>query len=104
MFNMLGSTGVSNFVADWFPIIQMALVIIMTLCSVVLIIVILVQPAVTGNSSNAITGQSNDSYYSQHKGSSNEGKLKILTVILASVIAICAIGYFITYTFYQGSL
>ncbi len=100
MFNLLA---VSQFVSDWFPIFQIILVSVMGLASVLLIVAILTQPASTGPGSSML-GEQSESYYSKNKGSNQEGKLKILTIVCASIIVFCAIAYFITYNFYQGAL
>ncbi|MDR0975490.1 MAG: hypothetical protein LBM01_00835 [Christensenellaceae bacterium] len=93
---------VSQFVADVFPILNIVLVSIMALSCIVIIIAILACPPQSGIGSNAITG-ANESYYTKNKGSNNEGRIKILIVILASIIALCALLYFISYIIYPNN-
>lgn len=100
---MLNYLGVSQFISDWFPIFQIILVSVMGLASLVMIIAILVQPAQLPEGQNAITGTS-ESYYAKNRSANSEGRMKRLTVICSIIIAICAVAYFITYTFYQGSI
>ena len=104
--NFLLGSSVPLWVEQSFPIIQIVLVSIMALAAIVMIISILAQEPQTNQGPNAITGghQSSDSYYSRNKGANTEGKLRRLTIICASIIAFCAILYFVTYIFFQGSL
>jgi preprotein translocase subunit SecG len=95
--------GVEQWVADSFPYIQAALVVILALASIIMIIAILASPPETGQGSNAITGAS-ESYYTKNRGKNNQGRIRNLIIICASIIAVCAILYFISYTIYQGPI
>jgi len=90
-----------QWVTDTFGGIQIALVVIIALCSLVMIVGVLASPPQTGIGSNAITGAS-ESYFTKHKGKNNQGRLKWLIIICASTIAICAISFFIAYAIYPG--
>ena len=90
-----------QWVTDTFRGVQAGLVITMAIACVVIIIAVLVSPPQTGVGSNAITGAS-ESYYTKNKGKNNEGRIKWLIVICASLIALCAILYFVAYAIYPG--
>ncbi|MCL2847055.1 MAG: preprotein translocase subunit SecG [Firmicutes bacterium] len=95
-----GGGGVAPWISQSFPWIQGSLVIIMAIAAIVMIIAILASPAQTGRGSNAITGAS-ESFYTKHKGKNNQGRLRNLIIICASIIAFCAIMYFVTFQIYH---
>ena len=85
----------SDFITTVFPILRFILVGIIFLCAVVMIITTLLQSSADENGATAVTGQ--ESYYSQNKGESRDGKLKKATTICAIVIAVCTVLYFISF-------
>lgn len=93
MLNLLLEAA-SDFVTTFFPILRYVLVGIIAICAIILIITTLMQSSADENGATAITGQ--ESYYSQNKGESKDGKLKKLTTISAIVIAVCTLLYFIS--------
>jgi len=93
----------SRFVSETFKPFQATMVIIMVIASLVMIVGVLVSPPQTGIGSNVITGAS-ESYYTKNKGKSNQGRIKMLVIICASIIALCALLYFIAYAIYPGDL
>ena len=101
MSNLSNLLNLSSFVTDTFQYIQMGLVIIMAICCFVLIVGVLVSPPETGIGNNVITGAS-ESYYTKNKGKNNEGRIRMLIIVCASIIAICAIMYFVLYGIYPG--
>jgi len=103
MENLLNSSRtLPPWVTTSFPWIQGGLVVIIAITCVVLIIGVLVSPPQTGTGSNVITGAS-ESYYTKNKGKNNQGRIRNLVIICASVIALCAILYFVAYGIYQPS-
>jgi len=90
---------VPNWIAVSFPWIQGALVIIIALASIVMIIAVLASPANTGQGNNAITGAA-ESYYTKHKGRSNQGRIRNLIIAMAIIISISAILFFVAYQIY----
>ena len=91
--------------ASWFqdiqPYAQAGLVILIAVCCMVMVIAILASPPQTGRGSNAITGAS-ESYYTKNRGANNQGRIRNLIIICALVIAVSAVLYFISYSFFQG--
>ena len=85
----------SDFITTVFPILRFILVGIIFACAVVMIVTTLLQSSSDENGATAVTGQ--ESYYSQNKGESRDGKLKKATTISAIVIAVCTILYFISF-------
>ena len=64
-------------------------------CAIVMMITILMQSNSSDGSLDVMTG-SQESYYSQNKGSSRDGKLKIITIVMASIIFVCIVLYLVT--------
>lgn len=97
MYNILSllGEGGSDFINNVFPILRYVLFGIVVACSIVLIITVLLQSNSSEDAGNVITG-TQESYYSKNKGSTRDGKLKIVTIVMASIIAFCALFYFIT--------
>ena len=83
--------GLDNFLT----IARYILLAITTLCCVVLIVTTLMQSS-ANQAGNAVTGGESDSYFSHNKDNSRDGKLKRITIIMASTIAICLVLYFLT--------
>lgn len=84
----------TDFETTVFPVLRIIFVVLIFICSVLMIITTLLQSSADENGATAITGQ--ESYYSQNKGESRDGKLKKLTTICAIVIAVCTVLYFIS--------
>ncbi len=85
---------VPNWISTSFPIFErICLVILAVLC---LILVVLVFMQITGGSetSNVITGNK-DSYYSQNKSGSREGRITRMVYIVLGLIALFCVIYFV---------
>ena len=95
MNNLMLNADIPVWATQSFPVIRIVLFAIIAVCALALIIVILFQNE-EAKGMDAITGQQ-ESYYSQNKGDSRDGKLKIITIVLASVIAVCTLLYFISF-------
>jgi len=85
-----------------FQITQAVLVGIMAISCITMIVCVLASPPETGVGKNVITGAA-ESYYTKNRGKSNKGRLQLAIVILATIVATCAIMYFILYGIYQGA-
>lgn len=97
MFLMFDSPEVvSDFVLTFIPIARVALLIVITICATVLIISTLLQSSANPAGSSAIMGGGNDSYLSHTKDNSRDGRLKRLTIWMASIIVACVVLYFLT--------
>lgn len=84
-----------DFMTDVLPVVREVLIGLVLVCALGLIVSTLLQSSADENGATAVTGQ--ESYYSQNKGESRDGRLKKITIILASVIAICTVLYFVTW-------
>lgn len=77
------------------PIVRYVLFFVIVACAIILIITTLMQANDSDGSLDVISG-SQESYYSQNKGSSRDGKLKIITIVMASIIIVCIVLYLLT--------
>lgn len=93
MFNLLLAK--SDFSTNVLPVVRIVLIALIFICAVTLIITCLLQSSADENGATALTGQ--ESYYSQNKGESRDGKLKKATIISSIIIAVSVILYFITW-------
>ncbi len=99
MFN--STIMVADWVASSFPIIRIVLFCILVLSAISLIILVLMQSS-DAQGTDILTGNMQESYYSKNKGSSRAGRIKIATIILASVILVCAILFIVSVKIYAG--
>ncbi len=71
--------------ADWitksFPIIRYVLIGIIFVCAIIMTITVLLQSENSSGGTNVISGVQ-ESYYSQNKGETRDGKLKKTTIIM----------------------
>lgn len=82
------------------PIVRIVLFSIIAVCAIIMIVTILFQSEDAG-STEAITGV-RDSYYAQNKGSSRDGKLKLITIICGIIVFVCAVLYLVSILLYSG--
>ncbi len=94
------STPLPNWITASFPIIQIILVAIIAICAIGLIVLVFLQES-NSNGLGSLGGAEN-SFYSQNKGNSREGRMKKWTYILAGIIFVLTILYFISFTIYHG--
>ena len=94
--SMLLAVDTVGFATEVLPIIRYVLFGIIIACAIVLVITTLLQANNSDNSLDAFTGVKQESYYSQNKGASRDVILKRITIIMASIIAVCILTFFIT--------
>jgi len=75
-------------------IIANVLIILMTVISIAIIVVVLMQEGETGGVS-AISGGSSDTFYGKNKGRSKEQILKRVTLILGAVMLVISVVFFL---------
>ena len=84
---------ISAITADARRVISEVLIILMTVISIAIIVIVMMQEGETGGVS-AISGGSNDTYYGKNKGRSREQILKRLTLILGAVMLVLSVVSF----------
>ncbi len=92
---------VAFWLSNSMPIIRIVLFSIIAVCAIIMIVAILFQSEDAG-STEAITG-TRDSYYSQNRGGSRDGKLKLITIIMGCIIFVCAVLYLVSNLLYSGT-
>lgn len=90
---------VSDFWADFLPILRYVLFGIIIACAIVMIVTTLMQANDSSKSLDAFTGATQESYYSKNKGASRDSILKRITISMAIIIFICIILFFVTELF-----
>ena len=85
----------ADFWTKFLPPFRWVLFAIILLCAISIIITVLMQSNDSNNGIDAVMGKQ-ESYYSQNKGSSRDGKLKLVTIIMSSIALVCTILYFVT--------
>lgn len=103
MYNLLLDALTPEWISKSFPVIKFILLILIVLAAIALVVIILMQQSDSEGGPSAITGIQ-DSYYSQNKGATKEGRLKKLTVILSIFIAVAVVVFFVLTEIYPGSL
>ena len=93
-------TATASWIVSSFPIIKIVLVCLLGLLSIAMIFFVLMQKGET-NGSNALSGQS-DTFYNRNKGTTLQGKVKVLTVIDAVCILVICITYLVLHTIFEG--
>jgi len=96
-FNLIAA--VTKGVADSFPIIRIVIISLLMILSALIIVVILLQPA-KQEGVGAISGSA-DTFFSKNKGRTREGMLLRLTIIIAVVMFVLVLFYFVTLSIYS---
>ena len=99
--NMLNQLLVAKWISASFPVIRTILLVALTILALILILLVFLQIGSGSNTNNVITGNA-DSYYSQNKGSSREGRITRWIYICVGIIAVICVLYFITLKIYKG--
>lgn len=85
----------SDFLTTTLPILRTVFFVVVVLCAIVVIITTLLQSNNSNEGMDSLMG-SQESYYAQNKGSSRDGKLKIITIVMSVIAILCIIAFFIT--------
>lgn len=81
--------------------IRSIVLILLAIAAIAIIVAVLLQPSNPDGGRNVITG-TNESYYSQNRGSTKEGRLKRIIIICAVLILVLTIAFFIIEHFFAG--
>lgn len=103
MFNFSLLADIPQWLANTMVISRYVIVGVIALCAVAIIFLVLFQKSNSDGGLNAISGVQ-ETYFSQNKGQTRDGLLKKLTVILAIIIAVLAIVYWITLKVYNPTV
>ena len=92
---------VASWVTKFIPVVRYIILVLLAIIAVATIVLVFMQIGQGGNSSNVVTGNA-DSYYSQNKGGSREGRITRLIYVCVGVIVLLSILFFITFKIYNG--
>lgn len=90
-----------EWITSSFPIIRAIILIVLAIAAIVVVVTVLMQSHSASGGTNVISGVQ-ETYFAQNKGSSREGRLKRLTIIAISVIAISSVVYAVMELIYSG--
>ncbi len=96
--SMLADDIQSNFVTTFLPILRYILFFLIVASAIIIIITTLMQSN-DSQGGDPITGGIQESYYAKNKGGTRDGKLRIVTIVFACIIAVSVIIYFVTELF-----
>lgn len=90
-----------DWVTNSFPVLRMIFMITIVLCALAVIFIILKMESNPEGGKNVISGSS-DSFYSQNKSSTKEGRLKRLIVIFSVILIVITLLFFVSYMIYPA--
>lgn len=85
---------VPTWISNTFPVFERICLVIVALLALILIVLVFMQITGGGETNNVITGNK-DSYYSQNKSGSREGRITKLVYICLGIIAFFSVLYFV---------
>ena len=85
---------VPTWITNTFPVFERICLVLLAILAVVLVVLVFMQITGGSETSNVITGNK-DSYYSQNKSGSREGRITRLVYICLGLIAFFSVLYFI---------
>ncbi len=92
---------VAKWVSKVVPVVRYIILVMLALVAVATIVLVFMQIGQGGNSTNVVTGNA-DSYYSQNKGGSREGRITKMIYICVSILVVLSILFFVTFNIYDG--
>ena len=96
------NVGRPDWVVNSFPIIRVVIMCVLALLAIAMIVLVVMQKSNT-NGSGAITGQS-DTFYNRNKGATLQGKIKVATIVCASLILVLCLAFLIMTQIYEGTI
>lgn len=92
---------VASWVSKVIPVVRYIILVLLAIVAVATIVLVFMQIGQGGNSTNVVTGNA-DSYYSQNKGGSREGRITRLIYVCVGVLVLLSILFFVTFKIYNG--
>lgn len=95
------NAAVAPWIANSFPVIKIVIMCVLAVLAILMIVFVCMQKS-NENGVSAISGQS-DTFYNRNKGSTLQGKIKILTIIDAVLIMVLCIVFLVLNTIYPAA-
>lgn len=92
----------ASWIVESFPVIKIVIMAVLALLSLSLIVLVVMQKGDT-NGSSAITGKS-DTFYNRNRKTTLQGKIKVLTIIVASIMMALCLIFMIMSQIYSGTI
>lgn len=92
----------ASWVVNSFPIIKIVIMAVLALLSLTLIVLVVMQKGDT-NGSSALTGRS-DTFYNRNRKTTLQGKIKVLTIVIASIMMFLCLVFMIMSQIYSGTI
>ena len=92
---------VAKWVSKVVPVVRYIILIMLAIIALATVVLVFMQIGQGGSSTNVVTGNA-DSYYSQNKGGSREGRITKLIYICVGIIVVLSILFFVTFNIYNG--
>lgn len=93
---------VAGWIENSFPIIKIVIMAILALLSLSLIVLVVMQKGDTTGAS-ALTGKT-DTFYNRNKKTTLQGKIRVLTIIVASIMMVLCLLFMIMSQIYTGTI
>ncbi len=91
---------VPAWVASSFPIIEIVIAVLITICALFMIVAVVAQKG-ESNGATGITGSSADTFYNRNKSGTFQGKIKKLITIDAIIILVLGVAFLILSSIYS---
>ncbi len=95
------NAAVAPWIAKSFPVAKIIIMCVLAVLAILMIVLVCMQKS-NENGVSAISGQS-DTFYNRNKGTTLQGKIKILTIIDAVLILVLCIIFLILNTIYPAA-
>ena len=92
----------ASWIVNSFPIIKIVIMVALALLSIALIVLVVMQKGET-NGSSALTGKT-DTFYNRNKKTTLQGKIKVLTIVVASIMMVLCLAFMIMSQIYSGTI
>ena len=92
---------VASWVSKVIPVVRYIILVLLAIVALATIVLVFMQIGQGGNSTNVVTGNA-DSYYSQNKGGSREGRITRLIYVCVGILVLLSILFFVTFKIYDG--
>ena len=92
----------ATWIVESFPIIKIVIMCVLLVLSIMMMVLVLMQKS-SNNGSAALTGQT-DTFYSRNKKSTLQGKIKVMTIVVASLMMALCLIFMILSQIYSGTI
>ena len=92
----------ASWIVESFPIIKIIIMCVLLVLSIMMMVLVLMQKS-NNNGSAALTGQT-DTFYSRNKKSTLQGKIKVMTIVVAATMMTLCVVFMVLSQIYAGTI